>query len=68
VNQLSRLDVLPAGNALVAFFSYLSSLLVLPLVPEALTELCSVIQDVTISMEEIIVGGGGESKGTQQLG
>jgi hypothetical protein len=35
---------------------------------KALTELCSVIQDVTISMEEIIVGGGGESKGTQQLG
>lgn len=35
--------------------------------PDALTELCGVLDAVTIPIEEIIAGGGGEAKGTQRL-
>jgi Restriction endonuclease BglII len=35
--------------------------------PEALTELESALNGVTIPIEEIIAGGGGEAKGTQRL-
>ena len=32
-----------------------------------LSELCSILNELTIPIEEIIAGGGGESKGTQRL-
>lgn len=35
--------------------------------PEALGELCAVLGSITIPIEEIIAGGGGEAKGTQRL-
>jgi hypothetical protein len=35
--------------------------------PEAVEQICSVLDDVTIPIEEIIAGGGGEAKGTQRL-
>jgi hypothetical protein len=35
--------------------------------PDALTELASVLSGLTIPIEEIIAGGGGEAKGTQRL-
>jgi len=35
--------------------------------PDVLSELCSVLNELTIPIEEIIAGGGGESKGTQRL-
>jgi Restriction endonuclease BglII len=35
--------------------------------PVAVSELCDVLADVTIPIEEIIAGGGGEAKGTQRL-
>jgi hypothetical protein len=35
--------------------------------PEALSELESTLQNLTIPIEEIIAGGGGEAKGTQRL-
>jgi restriction endonuclease BglII len=35
--------------------------------PDALGQICSVLTDATVPIEEIIAGGGGEAKGTQRL-
>jgi hypothetical protein len=50
----------------VEFHSHAKAILSLDF-PEALAELESTLSNVTIPIEEIIAGGGGESKGTQRL-
>jgi hypothetical protein len=35
--------------------------------PEAIAELCGVLSEVAIPIEEIVAGGGAEAKGTQRL-
>jgi hypothetical protein len=50
----------------VEFHSHAKAILSLDF-PEALAELESILSNVTIPIEEIIAGGGGESKATQRL-
>jgi hypothetical protein len=50
----------------VQYLSHASAILSVDF-PDALTELCTVLIDITIPIEEIIAGGGGEAKGTQRL-
>jgi Restriction endonuclease BglII len=50
----------------VAFHSHAEAILSVDF-PDAVTELQSVLQDLTIPIEEIVGSGGGETKGTQRL-
>jgi len=50
----------------VQFLSHANAILSVDF-PDTLTELCSVLLDVTIPIEEVIAGGGGEAKATQRL-
>jgi hypothetical protein len=50
----------------IEFYSHSKAILSIDF-PEALTELGSALSSVTIPIEEIIAGGGGEAKGTQRL-
>lgn len=50
----------------IEFHSHAKAILTVDF-PEALKELAEALVDVTIPIEEIIAGGGGEAKGTQRL-
>ena len=62
----------PVFGALVArgfqieFYSHATAILAVDF-PDAIAELESALLNVTIPIEEIIAGGGGEAKGTQRL-
>ena len=59
-------SALTAKGFQVEFHSHASAILSVDF-PEALVELESVLTALTIPIEEIIAGGGGEAKGTQRL-
>ncbi|UPJ35827.1 restriction endonuclease [Bradyrhizobium sp. 4] len=63
---MATIAELQAKGFEVQYLSHASAILTVDF-PDALTELCSVLIDATIPIEEIIAGGGGESKGTQRL-
>src|SRR5690349_15180047 len=50
----------------IEFYSHATAILAVDF-PEAISELESALLNVTIPIEEIIAGGGGEAKGTQRL-
>lgn len=57
---------LEAKGFQVVFLSHARAILSVDF-PDVLSELCTVLDELTIPIEEIIAGGGGESKGTQRL-
>jgi len=59
-------DSLTAKGFQVEFYSHATAILQVDF-PDALAELESALLGVTIPIEEIIAGGGGEAKGTQRL-
>ena len=59
-------DLLAAKGFQVEFLSHAQAILSVDF-PEALAELEDALAGTTISIEEIIAGGGGEAKGTQRL-
>jgi Restriction endonuclease BglII len=63
---LADLAVLSARGFQIEFHSHARAILAVDF-PEALRELESALQKLTIPIEEIIAGGGGEAKGTQRL-
>lgn len=63
---MATVSDLEKKNFQVQFLSHANAILSVDF-PDALTELCTVLKDVTIPIEEIIAGGGGEAKGTQRL-
>ena len=60
------LSQLEAKGFQVEFVSHARAILSVDF-PEALDALCVVLSELTIPIEEIIAGGGGEAKGTQRL-
>src|SRR5262249_47093469 len=64
--QADELANLEAKGFQVEFHSHARAILSVAF-PEAVNELCGVLSGVTIPIEEIIAGGGGEAKGTQRL-
>jgi hypothetical protein len=66
VASMATIAELQAKGFEVQYLSHASAILSVDF-PDALTELCSVLTDATIPIEEIIAGDGGESKGTQRL-
>jgi hypothetical protein len=65
-NASSRLSTLSAKGFQVEFHSHASAILSIDF-PDALVELEAALIGLTIPIEEIIAGGGGEAKGTQRL-
>src|SRR5437879_1396412 len=65
-NRQTDLSALEAKGFQVVFLSHAKAILSVDF-PEALAELSSVLLGVTVPIEEIIAGGGGEAKGTQRL-
>jgi hypothetical protein len=63
---LADLHTLSAQGFQIEFHSHARAILAVDF-PEALRELESALQKLTIPIEEIIAGGGGEAKGTQRL-
>jgi hypothetical protein len=61
-----EIAALEAQGFEVVFLSHAAAILTMDF-PDALKELCRVLAAVTIPIEEIIAGGGGEAKGTQRL-
>src|SRR5262245_27056537 len=61
-----KLEALKAKGFQIDFHSHAAAIC-RPDFPDALVELCDVLAAVTIPIEEIIAGGGGEAKGTQRL-
>jgi hypothetical protein len=59
-------SALSAKGFQIEFHSHAQAILSVDF-PEALTELQSALSGLTIPIEEIIAGGGGEAKGTQRL-
>jgi hypothetical protein len=59
-------QISPQSCFQVQFLSHANAILSVDF-SDTLTELCSVLLDVTIPIEEIIAGGGGEVKGTQRF-
>ena len=57
---------LEAAGFQVQFLSHAQAILTVDF-PNALNEICNVLSKATIPIEEIIAGGGGETKGTQRL-
>jgi hypothetical protein len=57
---------LEAAGFQVQFLSHAKAIMTVDF-PDALDEICNVLSKVTIPIEEIIAGGGGEAKGTQRL-
>jgi Restriction endonuclease BglII len=64
--QASDLSSLTAKGFQVEFHSHSKAILTVDF-PEALSELEQALLELTIPIEEIIAGGGGETKGTQRL-
>lgn len=62
----SIFEPLRARGFQVEFYSHATAILTVDF-PEAVTELENALLGVTIPIEEIIAGGGGEAKGTQRL-
>jgi hypothetical protein len=60
------LSALSAKGFAVEFHSHAKAILSIDF-PEALIELATALDSLTIPIEEIIAGGGGEAKGTQRL-
>lgn len=61
-----NLSALSTKGFQIEFHSHASAILSIDF-PDALVELGSALSDLTIPIEEIIAGGGGEAKGTQRL-
>jgi hypothetical protein len=64
--QADELSKLKAIGFQVEFHSHARAILSVDF-PAGIEELCGVLAKVTIPIEEIIAGGGGEAKGTQRL-
>src|SRR5262245_21683672 len=62
----ANFGTLQAKGFQVEFLSHAKAILEVDF-PEAVKELCEIIEGVTIPIEEINAGGGGEAKGTQRL-
>jgi hypothetical protein len=65
-SEVEDIDALQARGFQIQFLSHARAILSVDF-PEALTEICGVLSSMTIPIEEIVAGGGGESKGTQRL-
>jgi hypothetical protein len=61
-----ELNSLQAKGYQIEFLSHAKAILFTDF-PEAVSELTKVLSELTIPIEEIIAGGGGEAKGTQRL-
>jgi hypothetical protein len=65
-NKPTGLSVLSTKGFQIEFLSHAKAILSVDF-PEALNDLESALAHLTIPIEEVIAGGGGEAKGTQRL-